>query len=209
MKTFMRIYNTRTRKLEDTFIHENTPESTFATWISNGQNKFSYDQIKDKTIYYHTSSNSIDEQITGLIRFDKNENRFVFINQQIYFHLNTEGSHWIVKNSNDIFWSDLYNSYFLKSHLVEFRDFEDEEDLIELSEDLDVLNISEEIFLKNKQKFEVYMFEDEKKKNLERHISLKICMFFKKCKNCKKENNLTISNMIEGRFTCQYCKLKN
>lgn len=209
MKTHLRIYNTKTRKLEDEYLEQNNPVRTFGNWVIDDQNKFTYEQIKGKSIFYHTSSNSISDRISGRIRFDKKENRFVFENEQIYFHLNTGDSNWIIKSSSDIFWSDLYDSYFLKSHQVEYEDFEDEEDLIEFSEDIDMLNISEQIFLKNKQAFEIYMFENLAKKNLEKHIPFKINKFFKKCKNCKNENSLTIPNMIEGKFTCQNCKLKN
>ena len=85
MKTFLMIYNNRTKRLIDEYENENDPNTTFGNWILEDYNEFTFEDLKEQSIFYFIGSDIQNEREAGVIQYNSEKNRMEFKNHPCIF----------------------------------------------------------------------------------------------------------------------------
>jgi hypothetical protein len=201
MKTFLMIYDSKSQLLIDEYGDNVDPVLTLGSWFFEDFNKISYDELKELTIFYYTGSNVQIDRKAGVIKYNSITDKIEFQQLPMYYLVSFDGYNVIYEKAKDIVWHDVENSYLILPDIDEF----DEQEKLEYSIEVEILIPHQEFFLRSKKKFQKYFsLKGRKYPKLILH-ELKLISFHKKCRKCGNELELTIANMIDGRFSCPVC----
>jgi hypothetical protein len=205
MKTFLMIYNSKTRELLDEYEEFNDPIGAFNTWYFEGIVETSFEDLNEIIVFYFTGSENIELRKSGILEFEKNTGRMKNIEHPLYHVFYDDGINCVYHNSKHIIWSNNRNSYML-SLIKNDEVYELDEDLDDFSLPLEVLIPPMELFTASRIKYHFYSKERGRIHTRFEHMPLQLNRFFKKCKSCKNNTVLEIENMVSGRFSCSECK---
>jgi hypothetical protein len=201
MKTFLMIYNENTKELIDEYEEINGPQTTFNSWYL--ESDVSFEVFQNIIAFYFIGSDKKEIRKSGVIRYDKVNQKLIFTENPFYLIFNDEGLNYVHNSENNILWDDKYNNYVLApENLKEV----DEDELFAFALPLEVVIPSMDAFLEAKTKY--HFFISEKGKYLQTNVDkpLKYKSFYKKCKICNRTTVLSIDDMLDGKkFNCRKC----
>jgi hypothetical protein len=202
MKTFLMIYDNKRKSLIDEYEDENDPNATFGNWVFEVYNEFTFEDLKEQTIFYFIGSDVQNEREAGVIKYNIEKDKMEFKKLPLYFLLSFEIRNSLYEKNRNIKWNDKENQYIM---WMEEGDELDEDDLLEFSIPLDVIIPQQEYFLRSRLKFHRFVTLRGRKYLRKVGQDLRLTSFYKKCNGCKADIELNISNMIQGEVICPFC----
>ena len=206
MKTFLMIYENKSKRLLEKYQENNDAKNTFDNWFLDCNNNIAFKNLKDHTIFYFTGSSIKEERKGGIIRHDNRYKMLMIENYPIYFKTCFENQgDVLIENSNIIKWDCQKNRYIIlpnNDKLFKEIDFK-------IPTSLEVVIPKQEVLLRSNREFVTYLsHKDQNHPDLVIQ-DLKFKRFYKNCKHCKNDSEITISRMIDNRFFCPICKRIN
>ena len=207
MKTFLMIYENKSKRLLEKYQENNDPKNAFDNWFLDCNNNIAFKNLKDHTIFYYTGSSIKEERKGGIIRHDNRYKMLMIENYPIYFKTCFENQgDVLIENSNIIKWDCQKNRYvILPNNDNLFKEFD-----FKIPISLEVVIPKQEVLLRSNREFVTYLsHKDQNHPDLVIQ-DLKFKRFYKNCKHCKNDSEISISRMIDdNRFFCPICKRIN
>jgi hypothetical protein len=207
MKTFLMIYENKSKRLLEKYQENNDAKNAFDNWFLDCNNNIAFKNLKDHTIFYYTGSSIKEERKGGIIRYDNRYKILMIENYPIYFKTCFENQgDVLIENSNIIKWDCQKNRYvILPNNDNLFKEFD-----FKIPISLEVVIPKQEVLLRSNREFVTYLsHKDQNHPDLViQHLKFK--RFYKNCKHCKNDSEISISRMIDdNRFFCPICKRIN
>lgn len=201
MKTFLMIYNQKTKQLIDEYEERNDIRNTFNNWFF--ESDIAFDLFENLIAFYFIGSVNIEDRKSGVITFDKVNRKLVIVENPLYLIFNEDGLNFIHHSDQNILWDDEYNNYFLSTEKLDETDEDDSFDFVLY---LDVVIPLMDAFFEAKTKYHFFISQKGKYFHSSDTKPLKYKSFYKKCKACGNITVLKIDDMLEGKkVNCVKC----
>jgi hypothetical protein len=204
MKTFLMIYNSRTRELLDEYEEFNDPLGAFNTWYFEGIMDTSFEDLKEVIVFYFVGSKKIKERKSGFLDYNKETGNMNVNDYPLYHILYDDDFNTIYHYSQKISWCDYSNSYFLSiKNDVKFTEFD--EDIDDFLVPLEVLIPPLELFTSSNVEYHIFYKERGRIHLRFEHRQLLLNSFYERCELCGNDVLLDIEEMGRGEFSCKFC----
>ena len=202
MKTFLMVYDQRTRELLDEYVGIQDPQTLFNNWFL--ESNITFDLFKNVITFYFIGSVNIDDRKSGLIIYNNDKKQLDIIDYPLYFKFYEKGSNFICYRYQKIFWDEKKNIYLIAPDNMNGIDTDD---LADYLLPIDVLIPSMDAFFEVKTEYHFYISQKEKPFCKVDARPIKHKRFYKKCKICDNPIVLKIDEMLEGKkVNCLKCK---